>query len=255
MPSSFFNHKRLSTLLSGKKMKYFWTLMMFVGMACAQSASAEEPLLDPELAFRVEASMAQTGVIDLRWKVVDGYYLYRKKLEFKLPQSCVLDGAELPTGKIKNDEFFGKMEVYRTDFTARVRHSGCTPTQIEVTYQGCSDLGVCFPPLKSSLALAGVNQVSVSGEPKPQTDVAAVQVNMEAPPGGAANDGDVEQLLQRGSLALILTSFFGFGLALALTPCVFPMIPILSGIIIKQGASISRSRAPCSRVPMCWAWR
>lgn len=243
MPSIFFNHKRFSTLLSGKKMKYFWTLLMLVGMACVQSAAAEEPLLDPELAFRVEASMAQTGQIDVRWKVVDGYYLYRKKLEFKLPQPCAHKGAELPAGKIKNDEFFGKMEVYRTDFAARVRHSGCTPSQIEVTYQGCSDQGVCFPPMTSSLAVAGLTPVSASGVVQPLPDVAAVQVNTPAPPGGATNDGDVEQILQRGSLALVLTSFFGFGLALALTPCVFPMIPILSGIIVKQGATISRSRA------------
>lgn len=221
-------------------MKYFWMLWMLLGLAGAQSALADEQVLDPELAFRVEANMERTGTIDLRWKVVDGYYLYRKKLEFKLlPQSCTLGGTDLPAGKIKNDEFFGPMEVYGSDFAAQVRHSGCTPSHIQVTHQGCSDRGVCFPPMTSRLALAGTTSSELQtngGGTRPRIDAAS-------PQNATTNDGDVEQLLQRGSLALILVSFFGFGLALALTPCVFPMIPILSGIIVKQGSTISRSHA------------
>lgn len=225
-------------------MKYFWTLLMLLGSAGAQSVLADERLLDPEVAFRVEAHMGQTGAIDLRWKVVDGYYLYRKKLEFKLqPQSCALDGTDLPTGKIKNDEFFGLMEVYGSDFAAQVRHSGCTPSHIQVTHQGCSDQGVCFPPMTSNLALAGITKVSASGELQANAGGTRPRIEAASPQNAPTNDGDVEQLLQRGSLALILMSFFGFGLALALTPCVFPMIPILSGIIVKQGSAISRSHA------------
>lgn len=218
-------------------MKNLWAFLMLFGLAVAHPVFADEPLLDPELAFRVEASMGPSGSIDLQWKVVDGYYLYRKKLAFKLqPQSCILDRTDLPAGKIKNDEFFGRMEVYASDFAARVRHSGCTPSHIQVTHQGCSDQGVCFPPMTSNLVLTGLTTASASSEPP--TDGRGA-----APQDTATNDGDIEQLLQRGSLALILTSFFGFGLALALTPCVFPMIPILSGIIVKQGTAISRSRA------------
>ncbi len=225
-------------------MKKIWNYLMLFGLAIAHPAFAEEPLLDPELAFRVEASMGQTGAIDLRWKVVDGYYLYRNKLELKLlPQSCTLEGVDLPAGKIKNDEFFGQMEVYGSDFAARVRHSGCTPSHIQVTHQGCSDQGICFPPITSNLVPAGLTTAGASSAP--QTDGRGIASRIEKAPrqDTATNDGDVEQLLQQGSLALILASFFGFGLALALTPCVFPMIPILSGIIVKQGTAISRSRA------------
>lgn len=223
-------------------MKYSWMLLALAGMVWTQSAFSDEPPLDPELAFRVEANMVQTGVIDVRWKVVDGYYLYRKKLEFKLPQSCVLEGADFPAGKIKDDEYFGRMEVYRKDFAAQVRYSGCTPSQIGVTYQGCGDHGVCFPPVTSSLALATTTKASASGELLPNGGIPS-RTEDAATRDAATSDGDIEHLLQRGSLALILTSFFGFGLALALTPCVFPMIPILSGIIVKQGAKISRPRA------------
>lgn len=225
-------------------MKNLWALLMLLGLAVVHPVFADEPLLDPELAFRVEARMGPSGSIDLHWKVIDGYYLYRKKLEFKLqPQPCTLDGTDLPAGKIKNDEFFGRMEVYASDFTARVRHSGCTPSHIQVTHQGCSDQGVCFPPMTSNLALTAAPAASASGEPSTDDGGTAPRIKEALPQDTAANDGDIEQLLQRGSLALILTSFFGFGLALALTPCVFPMIPILSGIIVKQGSTISRSRA------------
>jgi thiol:disulfide interchange protein DsbD len=243
MQSCFFNHKMLYTLSLGKKMKYFWTLLMLLGLAGAQSVFADEPLLDPEVAFRVQANMGQAGIVNLHWKVVEGYYLYRQKFEFKLPQSCVLDGADLPAGKMKNDEFFGQMEVYGSDFAAQVRHSGCTPSHIQVTHQGCSDLGVCFPPMTSNLALAGITTVNASGELPTDGGSARPRLEETSPQDTATNNVDVEQLLQRGSIALILTSFFGFGLALALTPCVFPMIPILSGIIVKQGSAISRSRA------------
>lgn len=218
-------------------MKNLWALLMLWCMAVAHPACADEALLDPESAFRVAARMGPSGSIDLQWKVVDGYYLYRQKLAFKLqPQSCILDRTDLPAGKIKNDAFFGRMEVYASDFAARVRHSGCTPSHIEVTHQGCSDQGVCFPPMTSNLTLAGTTTARDSGALPADGGEAAPQAT-------ASNDGEIEQLLQRGSLAVILTSFFGFGLALALTPCVFPMIPILSGIIVKQGSTISRSRA------------
>lgn len=213
-------------------MKIVWMLFVLWGLAGTDGARAEEALLDPEVAFQVEANAGPAGAIDLRWKVVDGYYLYRKKLAFRLsPPSCVVDRVNLPAGTIKNDEFFGKMEVYRSDFAAQVHASGCSPSHLEVSYQGCSDLGVCFPPITHTLALAGATQApTTAAQPQPADEA-------------TASGADVEQLLQHGSIAMILASFFGFGLALALTPCVFPMIPILSGIIVRQGSTVSRPRA------------
>lgn len=200
-----------------------------------QPTLAEEQLLDPDVAFRVDAGVVQPGVIEVRWKVADGYYLYRKKLQFRLsPASCVAETPDLPAGTFKDDEYFGRMEVYRHDFAATVRHAGCEPTEVSVTYQGCGDVGVCFPPETKKLVLA------VATDTQPPV---ATAVTLAGTAERSESEGDIERLLQRGSLALILASFFGFGLALALTPCVFPMIPILSGIIVKQGGTISRSRA------------
>lgn len=222
-------------------MKYVWILLAFASITWMQPAFSDDQPLDPELAFRAEASIVQPGVIEVRWKIANGYHLYRKKLRFNLLQeSCGMDEPELPAGKVKIDEYFGQMEVYREDFVARVRYSGCEPSKISVTYQGCGDIGVCFPPETHTLALTATSSASgglppISAEPFRSVNAPAIDA--------VANDGDIEQLLHGGSLALILTSFFGFGLALALTPCVFPMIPILSGIIVKQGEGVSRPRA------------
>lgn len=241
MPSNFFNHKVFRTSSYGKNMKYIWMVLAFVGISSTQSVFSEEQPLDPELAFSVKVGIVQPGVIETHWKVADGYYLYRKKLQFKLlPESCVLDEPTLPTGKIKDDEYFGRMEIYPKDFVAQLRYSGCEPSEISVTHQGCGDIGVCFPPLTNKITLA--TMANASGE-LPPNGIGSAQTDVTPTLEAGANDGDIERLLQRGSLALILTSFFGFGLALALTPCVFPMIPILSGIIVKQGGAISRPRA------------
>jgi thiol:disulfide interchange protein DsbD len=221
-------------------MKYAWILWALAGLAWTQPATSEDQPIDPDLAFRVEAGIARPGVIEVRWKVAEGYYLYRKKLQIKLsPASCVLEGPELPAGKLKDDEYFGRMEVYREDFAARLRYSGCEPSDIGVTYQGCGDIGVCFPPVTRKLTL-GVAANAPGGSPANAVPTSAGDVLAV---GADASEGEIEHLLQGGSPALILISFFGFGLALSLTPCVFPMIPILSGIIVKQGGTISRFRA------------
>ncbi len=234
---------------------------LWLGLGCAALLSAlpaqaadDEPL-DPDQAFQVSASVASSGAapeVTLNWKVAPGYYLYRKKMEFRLePSSCRIDKEDFPAGKVKDDEYFGRMEIFRQDFSARLHTAnGCVPTQVTAVYQGCGDVGVCYPPITKTMALGGAVG-STAGVP-PAGAAAATASSAAAAPGatapaqrldGNASEGDVANLLQSGSLALILASFFGFGLALSLTPCVFPMIPILSGIIVKQGGGISRPRA------------
>lgn len=218
-------------------------------LATTISVAADEEVLDPEEAYRLEVRAIDKSVLEARWRIADGYYLYRKKFEFAAKPDLVKAGEPIfPPGKIKDDEFFGKVEIYRNEVAIRVPLPAGTPEKfsLALTSQGCSDLGVCFPPqtqqvdvdLTAALAApAGDNRVPVGVD---------LVKNAEAAPTAAVtagSDGDIEGLLSNGSLLLILTSFFGFGLALSLTPCVFPMIPILSGIIVKHGKEITRPRA------------
>lgn len=243
-------------------------ILLWLGVVSAALLSAlparaadDEPL-DPDQAFQLSASVTAsvTGSgaapeVTLNWKVAPGYYLYRKKMEFRLePTSCRIGREDFPAGKMKDDEYFGRMEVFREDFSARLHTAGgCVPTQVTAIYQGCGDVGVCYPPVTKTLALggavggaAGVPLAGAAATRAATASSAAATSGAAAPPqrlDGNASEGDVTHLLQSGNLALILASFFGFGLALSLTPCVFPMIPILSGIIVKQGGGISRPRA------------
>ena len=223
-------------------MRFLCVMLGLLGLFSGSRVWALDEPLDPEQAFQMSARLVQPGLIEVGWKVADGYYLYRKKLGFRLtPVQCALDETRLPDGKIKDDENFGRMEVYRRDFQAALRYSNCDPMAIEVSYQGCGDIGVCFPPVTKRVALGGALIDATE-----QVKIAAATESATAPTlagGGAANDGDVQRLLEGGSLLLILGSFFGFGVALSFTPCVFPMIPILSGIIVRQGGGISRIRA------------
>lgn len=198
-------------------------------------ATVEEPL-DPEQAFRMAARIDSGGKgLEVNWQIADGYYLYRKRLSFSVSGegSCATTAIDLPSGKIKDDENFGKVEIYRQTLSAKIEVPGCKIREIEVGYQGCGDIGVCFPPVSKRIALDG----------EPVAPVASVPLAGEQASSASTGDGEIADLLQGGNLFLILVSFLGFGLALSLTPCVFPMIPILSGIIVQQGAGVSRTRA------------
>ncbi|MBI5660272.1 MAG: protein-disulfide reductase DsbD [Nitrosomonadales bacterium] len=216
-------------------------LIVFLSMfAATLSVAADEQLLDPGQAYRLEVRAIDRSVLEARWRIADGYYLYQSKFKFAIKPATLNTGKPIfPPGKIKDDEYFGKVETYRNEVAIRIPLPADISEKfaLAVTSQGCSDLGVCFPPqtqqIDVDLTSAPAGQTkggSPTGIAKPETEV-----------GNSASQ--VENLLSGGSMLLILTSFFGFGIALSLTPCVFPMVPILSGIIVNHGEKISRARA------------
>lgn len=216
-------------------------LIAFLSMfAATLSVAAEEQLLDPAQAYRLEVRAIDRSVLEARWRIEDGYYLYRSKFKFAIKPDTLNTGQPIfPPGKIKDDEFFGKVETYRNEVAIRVPLPDGMPDKfaLAVTSQGCSDLGVCFPPQTQQVDIDLTAAPAAQAEEMSQ---AAVK-NPEADTGNSASQ--VESLLSGGSMLLILTSFFGFGIALSLTPCVFPMIPILSGIIVNHGEKVTRTRA------------
>ena len=207
----------------------FWLLPTIAGAA---------GLLPPEQAFRPSASALDGQTVEVRFDIADGYYLYRDKFRFAVePDTLSLGTPALPPGKEKMDDTFGQVEVYYREVAIRLpverNSSGNLPLVLHVTSQGCADLGVCYPPLKQTLS------VELFDSPDPSAVPAA-------PAAGNDESGRIAAMLANASSWWVAISFFGFGLLLSLTPCTFPMIPILSGIIVgagRDGQPVSRGRA------------
>lgn len=194
-------------------------------------------LLPPEQAFRFFATVKDDHTIHVSWLAADGYYLYKHKLGLSLDQAAKtnLGQYSLPLGENHHDPEFGQVEIYRQEVTTDVplvrQGSEAETVTLTAKFQGCADRGVCYPPMQSNVTLA--LPVATSGAPA-EVQTAAVAVSEQ--------DQIVNALKQDG-FALTLLSFFGFGLLLAFTPCIFPMIPILSGIIVGQGHGMSTRKA------------
>ena len=203
-------------------------------LAAAQANS--QNLLEPEKAFRFSAR-ALDGAVEVRFAIAEGYYLYRERFRFEAQGPGVALGKpEFPQGIPHKDEFFGEMQIYRKDVRIRVpAQSQAGSVELKVTSQGCADIGVCYVPMEStaSLRLASA-PASPAGGDSVMSFVGGVN--------RTSSDLQVVRLFEN-SLPLVLGGFLLFGLLLAFTPCVLPMIPILSGIIAGEGNALSKSRA------------
>jgi thiol:disulfide interchange protein DsbD len=197
----------------------------------AHAASPGE-LLEPEKAFRMSARALDATTVEISFAIADGYYLYRERFKFAAdPGSRAKLGApQFPSGIRKKDEFFGEVETYRKQVSIRIPVDNPEPVlNLVVTSQGCADIGVCYIPMDSKAAIR----------------LTAIGAPLSAAPGFTAqvSDFEVARLFESGGPLLVLASFLGFGLLLAFTPCVLPMIPILSGIIAGEGKDLGKLRA------------
>ncbi|HXZ96992.1 MAG TPA: protein-disulfide reductase DsbD [Burkholderiales bacterium] len=231
-------------------------LLFLLLMLLSAFAHAGEPeLLEPEKAFQLSAQWVNAKDIKVRYQIADGYYLYRDRFSFELePKTFSLDKPQMPPGNVHEDQFFGRVETYRGDLIIHLPLRQTGPSQtltLNAVAQGCADIGVCYSPLVQKIDLK-LGAADMSGPP-PVNAVAALrsaQVSATDPLQTAATSeaplGDessrAANLLRGGGFWLIIASFFGFGLLLSLTPCVFPMIPILSGIIVGQKRRVTRTR-------------
>jgi len=226
-----------------------WILAMLLLLSCAARAGEPE-LLEPEKAFRFSARLLDANQIEVRYEIAPGYYMYRNKFHFSAePADIALDASNLPPGKIKKDEFFGEVQIYRGDmrFVLPLTIAGESVPRftLKAVSQGCADLGVCYPPLEQK---AEITRVAFSSAPA-DTGISpflrpapGAQAPAAAPRGKLqSEDTLIAELFKGGFWALVL-SFFGFGLLLALTPCVFPMIPILSSILVPHGEHLTHTR-------------
>ncbi len=194
----------------------------------------EDELLPADQAFRFFATVKDAETLTARWEVAKGYYLYRDKLRLEIDSDQVKTGAfRLPPGEPYNDESFGEIRIYHQTVELDVPLIRSNPAALTFTlkaaYQGCADRGVCYPPMKKSLLL--------SLPPLDKPGLAAIDSSPQS------EQDRIVMALHQDSFWLALLSFFGFGLLLSLTPCIFPMIPILSGIIVGHGRQISTRKA------------
>jgi thioredoxin:protein disulfide reductase len=209
------------------------TLVVLLGMAAAKTTPAEE-FLPPEKAFQFQARMADPNTAEVSFRIANGYYMFGEIFAFRA-EGATLGKAVVPTGVIKFDETFQKdVESHRELLTIRVPVEAAGPFTLFVTSQGCADKGLCYPPMESMARLSPTGGGSFIPAVASDSGTAFSGLNSEM--------GRIEASLQSGRLLIIVPLFLLLGLGLSFTPCVLPMVPILSSIILGDGARVSRGR-------------
>ena len=217
----------------------FWVLWLALGAAVAggQQLPIQTPTDLPQLsrflpvdqAFKLEYGWQDKDTLALGWQIADDYYLYREQMKVESDGFVV---PPKPAGVDKVDEFFGATEVYyqQVNLLLPVAQYAGDQLTLQLHWQGCAEAGLCYPPQKRTLTLyrPGFGGDSAGGMPAPQLSLAA--------------DEQIASQLAGGSIWYSLLLFLGFGLLLTFTPCVLPMVPILSGLLVGAG-TISRPRA------------
>ncbi len=222
---------------------------------------SNEPL-HPDEAFQLSVT-AEGSTLSAIWTVTPEHYIYRDKIRFKVksPESVTLGKPEFPESKTKKDPYLGDTEVYEHSFAVRVpviTSGDVDEITVETTYQGCSEsTGICYPPQKKThtVKLSSIAATKAPAAELPQDVVlentTADSASTGVVPGTGAyimheivpeQDAILDKIKNKSSLGTIFM-FLLFGIGLALTPCVFPMIPILSGIIAGQGKQITTRKA------------
>ena len=218
--------------------------------------SDSDEVLDPELAFIVTPGQAVDGTLTINWNIAEGHYLYDPKFSFEVlqPAGAGIAATELTDGKIKNDEFFGEVEVHRNNVDALLRFNNkdtLSKVTLKVGYQGCADIGICYPPQYKEFTIAEIPAAAVMASVTPSDASGvnntgsvmktALSDNTEALP--MAEQDRLAASLGSGKTLTTILTFFGLGLLLTFTPCVLPMIPILSSIIVGNGTRIGTTKA------------
>jgi thiol:disulfide interchange protein DsbD len=199
----------------------------------AKPASGDE-FLDPDVAFRLAVTPAGPDRVRLHWTIASHYYLYRDRIKVATTTPGVTLGkTDFPPGITKTDEYFGEQVIYHDELVAHVplarADGGAQPLALAVTYQGCAEAGLCYPPTTKTF----------------KVDLPAGGAATASPATGAyvSEQDSLAGMIVHGNLLVMLAMFFAAGLVLAFTPCVLPMVPILSRLIAGQGTSVTTRRA------------
>ncbi|MGV0909652.1 protein-disulfide reductase DsbD [Martelella sp. FOR1707] len=224
-------------------LSHFAAALLLVGLSSAAFGQMPPPADD---VFRLKAGRDVSGAVMLDWTIAPGTYLYRDSIKAS-------EGGEpvplaLPDGVEKDDPNFGTVDVYHNHVRAALPQ-GLEAERLTVRYQGCAEQGICYPPVEKTIDLASLsvsgsgNRLSEAATRSGPWQVAPAVGN--ADPGSAGAESRVADRTTtylNGNVVLMAAGFLGFGLLLSLTPCVFPMIPILSATLAGAGAKLSARR-------------
>ncbi|NML18189.1 protein-disulfide reductase DsbD [Azohydromonas sp. G-1-1-14] len=204
-------------------------------MALSWPAQGAQEFLAAEQAFELQAVGLDAGQARLQWRIAPGYYLYRERFAVSaLPSGQPLQPT-LPPGERKDDPNFGVMEVYHGSVAMQLDAAGAEG--LRVTWQGCAEAGLCYPPQTRTVQLAATAAAFVP----PGTAAPELEPAQASSTWSLDSDGDIARLLRERSLAWTLPLFFALGLALAFTPCVLPMLPLVSSLVVGRQAAPRRA--------------
>lgn len=213
-------------------------------LAAAPLAHADDDFLPPDQAFSFSAS-EEPGVVDVHFKIADGYYMYRERFAFATRNgTATLGTPDIPAGHVKFDPTFQKnVETYRGEVSIRVPvKSASGPFDLAVTSQGCADAGICYPPAEHVYHVSGAALQAASPNNATQSGAATPATSNEPWYERATSADYAQSLLQGGGFFAVVGLYFVAGMVLSLLPCSYPMIPILSAIIVGEGARVTRAR-------------
>ncbi|MEO0995878.1 MAG: protein-disulfide reductase DsbD [Pseudomonadota bacterium] len=210
-------------------------------------------VLPPDQVFRPSLTVRDGRTLELAWQIEPGHYLYRDKVAVEpLTDGVQVESLALPGGESKFDEYFGDTEVYYDGVIAPVGLVFGEPApaiaHFALSYQGCAEDTICYPPLKRyaavDFATLTAAMLAPDAEAPAEGTVAAAEPRTaaQAAPAKESRQDMLARKISDGNLALVMGLFFVAGLGLALTPCVLPMIPILSGIIAGDGDNVTPAR-------------
>jgi thioredoxin:protein disulfide reductase len=232
--------------------KFGLALLLLSLFVLSVARTNAQDFLDPEKAFVLQAQMVSSDKISLRFKIAPGYYMYRERFSFALDTTHVkLGDPTMPTGRVKFDQTFNKeMELYFTDAVIELPisawPSNIAPESFKLTAsgQGCAEAGLCYPPQDFVLQLTP--QSGAAGYVIAAHGSGSLIERIKQGQLGdllfGSDDVGLAQLLSSTGLLEITLLFFALGLLLALTPCVLPMVPILSVLLVGEEKHVSRLR-------------
>jgi len=205
----------------------------------------EEEFLDPDKAFVLSTNNGDQQSLVAHWMIADGYYMYRDKFKFNLknaPAGVTLGEVVLPDGETKHDEYFGDIKVFHNAITAQIPIIGDLKgksVKIELVYQGCADAGLCYPPIFKTVDYSVDSVASISDSaPIVTASDSATSINDD----NLSEDEKLTRMFKGDNLFSIITSLIGLGLLLAFTACMYPMIPIVSSIIVGHGEKVTATK-------------
>ncbi|MEM8844976.1 MAG: protein-disulfide reductase DsbD, partial [Pseudomonadota bacterium] len=210
-----------------------WFLLIFLLSLSSAKAdglfgnAVNDEFLPVDEAFQLTHTNPSSNEIKLLWNIAPGYYLYRDKINVSTDnENLSIGNIEIPKGKLEHDEFFGDVEIFEDVLEISVPVASTeSDFTLNIGYQGCAHAGLCYPPIVKTIDI----------ELSSSSDAAAIPTAANA----QSEHSQIASKLGHQSLAVNIGMFFVFGLLLAFTPCVFPMIPILSSIIAGQGKNMT----------------